>query len=417
MNFIKKLLISIIIVGALLFSVVTKTAQAGNPYWNVQSIDTVKYSRDLAREKVSDSEFDETINEQISQIAKSGATHVAIGTPYDDEFLPFLYRWVKAARNNNLNVWFRGNFSGWEGWFGYESINREEHKMLVESYILSNTDLFEDGDIFTPCTECENGGPGDPRETGDVLGYRNFLIDEYRVAEGTFKKIGKDVRANYFSMNGDVAYLVMDKKTADVLGGVVVIDHYVDNPEELLEDIKRIKERSGGNVMLGEFGAPIPDIHGEMTEYEQAIWLDSALSELSKVDGLVGINYWTSFGGTTSIWNSDGSDKSAVAVLTGYFSPQELQGKVINELGHPIKNVLILANSKIAETDKAGIYTILIVPSTDKVFVKKDGYKEKLLSIRDLENSGEIVLEKVNEGIFFEFQKWVYSTFRKILNN
>ena len=30
------------------------------------------------------------------------------------------------------------------------------------------------------CNECENGGPGDPRHNGDVVGHRKFLIKEYK---------------------------------------------------------------------------------------------------------------------------------------------------------------------------------------------------------------------------------------------
>lgn len=384
---------------------------AKEPYWQIQSIDTMKFSRDLAREKLADEKFEEVISQQVEKIAETGATHVAIGTPYDPEFTPFMKRWVSLARKNGLNVWFRGNFSGWEGWFGYGDISRDEHLRLVKKFILENPELFEDGDIFTSCTECENGGPGDPRETGDISGYRNFLVDEYLITKEAFKNISKNVASNFFSMNGDVAYLVMGKKTTENLGGIVVIDHYVERQDDLARDIQEIIERSGGSVVLGEFGAPIPDIHGQMTEHEQAVWLDGALSELSKIEGLVGINYWTSFGGTTSIWRSDGSDKSAVSVLTGYFSPKELQGKVINELGRPIKNASIVANSKIVKTDKTGIYTILIVPSVRELVVKAPGYDEKLLNINK-DSLQTIILSKSNENLIFKLQKWLYNLFK-----
>ena len=99
-----------------------------NPrFWEVQSIDTMKYSRDLSREKLKDPSFDTVIDRQVKAIAETGATHVAISTPYDEEFLPILKRWASAARNYNLKIWFRGNWSGWEKWFDYKSISREEH--------------------------------------------------------------------------------------------------------------------------------------------------------------------------------------------------------------------------------------------------------------------------------------------------
>ena len=402
--------LNITLIIFLLFIVPTKVI-AKDTYWEVQSIDTMKYSRDLARERENDLKFEEIIKSQVRSIAETNATHVAVASPYDSEFIPFLKRWVKAVRENGLKVWYRGNFSGWEGWFGYKDISRDEHIQLVEKFILENPEIFEDGDIFTTCTECENGGPGDPRNIGDVKGYRNFLIDEYRVAGEAFKKIDKNVKANFFSMNGDVAYLVMDKKTTDALGGVVVVDHYDVNPEELLADIIRIKERSGGNVMLGEFGVRIPDIHGEMTEYQQAVWLDSALSELSKIDGIIGINYWTSFDGTTSIWNNDGTKKSSVDVISKYYLPKVIVGRVINEFGIPVKGALITANSKSQLSDKDGFFTILIVPSTKEVTVSAKRYEKKALSVPELKNLDEVVLDKTNTGMLYKIQKWFYNLF------
>src|SRR3989344_5208595 len=162
-------------------------------WWQVQSIDTMKYSRDIAGEKLKDTSFDRVIEDQVDKIARTGATHIAIATPYDEEFLHFLRRWVNAARKKNLLVWFRGNFSGCEGWFGYAKINPDEHLTKTKNFIENHADLFSDGDIFTSCPECENGGPGDPRQTRDVDGHRRFLIDEYNVAKSAFSKINKKV--------------------------------------------------------------------------------------------------------------------------------------------------------------------------------------------------------------------------------
>src|SRR3990167_5091604 len=197
-------------------------------WWQVQSVDTMKYSRDLAREKLHDPAFTGLIDSQVRDIDSTGAIHVAIATPYDDEFLPVLKLWVTAARKYRLGVWFRGNFSGWEGWFEYPKISRDQHLAMTENFILSHPDLFRDGDIFSPCPECENGGPGDPRH------------------------------------NGDVARLVMDRPTTAALDGIVVVDHYVADPQKLVSDLVSLADSSGGQVVLGEFGVPIPGIHGVM---------------------------------------------------------------------------------------------------------------------------------------------------------
>ena len=288
--------------------------------WKVAAIDTVKYSRDLAREKIDSISFEKEIEGQVRDIANTGASHIAIGTPYDAEFIHFMTKWVKAARRYGLNVWFRGNFSGWEGWFDYSVISREDHKVLLSDFIRNNPNLFEDGDIFSSCPECENGGNGDPRLNGDVNGHRKFLIDEYQLSREEFRLIGKNVASNYYPMNGDVAKLVMDKETTRSLGGIVAVDHYVGSPEELVSDLQTLSDSSGGKIVLAEFGAPIPDIHKAMSEDDQANWIEKTLALLHANDNVIGLSYWTNKGGSTAIWNTDGSPRRSVEVLTRYFS-------------------------------------------------------------------------------------------------
>lgn len=287
--------------------------------WEVKSIDTMKYSRDLAGEKLNDPTFSATINLQVKRIADLGATHVALGTPYDEQFNPFLKRWVDAARRNNLKVWFRGNFAGWEGWFGYnKSLTRDEHLKLMRQFINRNGDLFENGDLFTPCPECENGGAGDPRRNGDVDGFRQFMIEEFQVANTEFRLIGKNVRT-VGSMNYDVAILVMNEQTANKVGNLVVVDHYVREPQKLVEDIEALGRVTQSNILLGEFGVPIPDIHGDLTEEQQAEWIESVLELIGNNESVIGGNYWVGFGGSTAIFDKNFEQKKAAKILSNFY--------------------------------------------------------------------------------------------------
>lgn len=374
-------------------------------WWEIQSIDTVKYSRDLAREKEYDLSFTSEIDKQVKAIAETGATHVAIGTPYDEEFIPFMKRWVNAARRHNLHVWFRGNLSGWERWFGYKGITKEEHTEMLRTFILSNGELFENGDIFDSCTECENGSLGDPRSTGKVEEYTNFLITEHRTANDSFRKIGKNVRT-ISSMNGDVARLIMTTSTTQELGGIVTIDHYVKTSEQLLKDIEEIAQNSGGKVILGEFGAPILDLHGVMNEEEQAAWINNALNLLSQSKHLVGVNYWSSFGASTKLWELDGSTRSAVSVLRNYYDPKVLSGTIEDEIGNAIEGANVSIGAKVVKSDKKGEFKIPYVFEKEKLIVDAESYKKV-----DLENSKYnilIVLEKEHEGIIFKIRKFLY---------
>ena len=287
--------------------------------WEIKSIDTMKYSRDLSGEKLNDPTFDRTIDGQVKAISQTGATHVALGTPYDERFIPFLNRWVAAARKYHLKVWFRGNFSGWEGWFGYKKdLTRNGHVVLMRQFINQNGDMFENGDLFTPCPECENGGAGDPRQTGDIVGFRQFMIQEFQGANVEFRTVGKNVRT-VSSMNYDVANLVMDEQTANTVGDLVVIDHYVKEPQKLAGDIRNLSQKTKSKIMLGEFGAPIPDIHGKLTEGEQAAWIEDALALISTQPEVIGINYWVSYGGSTAIFNNDHNLKPAAEILKKYY--------------------------------------------------------------------------------------------------
>ncbi|KKT37183.1 MAG: hypothetical protein UW22_C0031G0009 [Candidatus Gottesmanbacteria bacterium GW2011_GWB1_44_11c] len=364
------------------------------PWWNIQSVDTMKYSRDLTAEKINDPSFDSVIDQQVRDIAEIGATHVAIATPYDEEFLPFLKRWVSAARKYGLLVWFRGNFSGWEGWFGYPKISRDEHVVKTQNFILNHSDLFQDGDIFSGCPECENGGPGDPRQTGDVNGYRKFLITEYEVTKNTFTKIWKRVTSNYFSMNGDIARLIMDKPTTTALGGVVTIDHYVNTPERLVSDIREIAAQSGGKIFLGEFGVPIPDIHGKLNDKEQAQWIADALEKLVNEPSLVGLNYWVGVGGSTQIWDGEGNLKPAVFVLRAYFNPRVLEGTVIDQYKRPIKNAEVLSSHKNTMTDLSGHFSLPIIERDRQVTAFADGYTNTEHTIDKNSQYISIIIEK-----------------------
>lgn len=375
----------IVIFALSLISPATVSA-SHNRFFNVQSIDTMKYSRDMARDQGASKDFTRIIDAQVKQIADTGATHIAIATPYDEEFVPFLTSWVQAARKYKLKVWFRGNFSGWEQWFNYPRISQEKHTELITSFITNNTILFEDGDVFTSCPECENGGPGDPRKTGDVEGYREFLISEYKATQNAFKSISKNIIANYYSMNGDVAELVMNKDTTAKLGGVVTIDHYVLTPERLNNDINNIAEKSGGKIVLGEFGAPIPDIHGDMTEKDQEAWLKDLLMRISQNKNIIGVNYWTSHGSSTELWSEDNKQKLGVQTLKAYYRPKNIHGIVTDNIGRKLSDVTVTVDGHVFSTDKKGRYNAIFVDTDKPITFSKLGYIYKKIEKSSIQN-------------------------------
>lgn len=382
---IKKIFLSLLVTAVILFT--PKTAFARANFFDVQSIDTMKYSRDEARGKAKDPKFNAEIDIQIKNIAQTGATHVAIGTPYDEEFIPFLTKWVGAARKYKLKVWFRGNFSGWEGWFGYPAMSKDEHILKTEAFIHNHQDLFKDGDIFTSCPECENGSIGDPRLTGEVEEYKDFLKKEYQTAKSAFQDIDKKVTANYYSMNGDVAKLIMDEEMTKSLDGVVTIDHYVESVDRLVSDIRAIAAHSKGKVMLGEFGAPIPDLHGPLSDHDQNKWIEEAMSELIKIQSLIGVNYWTSVGGTTELWNFNYTPRPSVATIRKYFIPLNVYGKITDLFGKPLKEITVKGEEKVTIVSD-GNYSLPIVEGESVTF-SKYGYISMNIRV-DKEKDGDV---------------------------
>lgn len=346
--------------------------------WNIQCIDTMKESRDRARGKLRDASYDSDISRQVRAIAETGANFVAVDTPYDEEFVPFLRRWVRAARDNGLGVWFRGNWSGWEGWFDYpKNMSWKDHIRETKNFIAKNPDIFSDGDIFSPCPECENGGPGDPRQKGTVAEYRKFIIEEYDETGEAFASIGKNIRVFYPS-NRDVAKLVMDVETTRALGGFVVIDHYVNDPVQIARDVEDIARTSGGTVVLGEFGAPF-DGRSMITDDEQAQWIEDVLRGLSDLKNFEGVNYWIHTGGPTELWKENGDARSSVALLRDFFLPRIVYGTITDGFLCPVRGARISSDFVETFSGSDGGYELRNGDiSARKIYSSASGFSERI---------------------------------------
>lgn len=348
---------------------------ANERLFGIQSIDTMKSSRDMAGQILDDPDgFKPMVDKELSLIAEAGATHAAIATPYDARFIPVLKLWVASARAHKLSVWFRGNFSGWEGWFEYARIDRATHKRLLRDFLRDNPGLFQDGDVFTPCPECENGAEGDPRQTGDVSGFNNFLIEERAIAADEFARQNKRI-AVYPSMNADIAREVITLATVRAFSGTILIDHYVRTPQQFARDIRAIPEQLNADIGLGEFGAPIPDLNGTMSEHRQAAFVDALFGALYAEHASIPlVNYWTLRGGSTAIVNDTGTPRAAYVTVRNYFEAFNMHGAIYNSLGEDLRGARVSIDDTDYSTVADGTYQIFVPRQYEAVTIRADGY-------------------------------------------
>lgn len=374
--------------------------------WKIQAIDTMKYSRD----GVHDPTIQQNIPLYVQEVASLKANYIAIDTPYDQEFYPVLKKWVAAARKNNLHVWFRGNFSSWEGWFNYpKMIDPNEDHILVRNFILHHPDLFQDSDIFTPVPEPENGVIGDPRDSPQkAKTFNSFLVTSYNNCVASFQQINKHVSCGYFSMNGDVASDALTQKTVKQIGNVIVIDHYVASPEKMGQKIDQLSHTFGAHIVIGEFGAPIPDINGDMDADQQAAFVDKLLQQIYARRSLVtGVNYWVLGSGSTALLNDDFTPRPVAQVLKNYYSPNVWHGQIIDAFSDPISYANISVSSGDPVSIANGVYTIVTRKSAITLTIRVNGYEVKTATISFAANqtiNQAIVLTPLQPDFWYKLQ-------------
>lgn len=364
------------VIVALLLALIIRVPSiyASSTFWQIEAVDTMKMSRDVSRE----SDILSRISKYVDAAAKLQPTHITVATPYDEEFYPVLSKWVAEIHSKKIHVWFRGNWSSWEGWFGYPLFkNYQDHHAKTENFIKQHRELFEEGDIFTPAPEPENGGFGDPRLSYEkAVLYRQFLIDSYNACMRGKEAIGINFTCGYFSMNGDIVRDILTPDTVSRMGGVVVVDHFVSSPQKLAQDLKDFHEKYNAKVVLGEFGAPIPDIHGDLTQEEQKEYVGQDFTELTKLSSfLLGVNYWTVFGGSTHVVEDNLDERPVADIIRAYYQPIQISGIISDEFGNRIEGAIVTSDRASASSSAVGgKYTLKIPKILTRVSVSKTGY-------------------------------------------
>jgi hypothetical protein len=390
--------------------------------WQYQCIDTMKISRDQAQSEQNNPQSETEIAHEMKIIKQLGANCVAIDTPYDEAFVPYLKLWVKQARQNNLHIWFRGNFSSWEGWFNYpKGMTTQEHLAKTKQFILSHADLFADGDIFTPAPEAENGWGNGYVPQSDYPIFRQFLIDEHTNAQDTFNQIGKKVATNWLSMSGGLAMSMLDEPTIQALDNTVTIDHYVNSPEEMKSYIDYFNQKFHAKVILGEFGAPIPDINGNMTTQQQASFVNNIFQTLYQEHTAVyAVNYWVLRGGSTALATDTDVLKPVATTINNYYHPVSISGTITDETGMPVENASISIDHEgnTTTTNNQGYYSFLVPAKTIQLTVTKNGYTSinETVFITNRAVKKDSILKAVHPDLLYTIRKMLSTVLQPLIH-
>ncbi|HSW97144.1 MAG TPA: carboxypeptidase-like regulatory domain-containing protein [Candidatus Saccharimonadales bacterium] len=401
-------------------------SQNSNPtsLWQYQCIDTMKTSRDAARSEMFKQNASKEIVKELAIVKELGANCVAIDTPYDEEFVPFLEMWVMQARKEGLHIWFRGNFSSWEGWFNYpKGMTTQEHLQRTKKFILSHADLFQNGDIFTPAMEAENGWGTGYVPPNEYPLFRQFLIDEHTNAQEAFKEVGKNVLTNWLSMSGGLAKNMLDEATIKALDNTVTIDHYVNNPEDMKNYVDYFSTNFHARVVVGEFGAPIPDINGTMTDKEQTNFVKDIFYILyQEHENVFAVNYWTLNFSSTALVDTNDVSKPVSTVLSQYYRPIVITGKITDELGDAVAEAKISVNTgeNATFTNAYGQYSIVTPIITVQLLAFKNNYTMQQMAVplsSKTKIEQNIILKPLHPSMLYEIRLHIKRFFESLIQS
>ena len=125
---------------------------------------------------------------------------------------------------------------------------------------------------------------------------------------------------------------------------------------------------------------------------------------------LLGVNYWTSFGASTQIWDENGNVRKFGDVLKKYYQPKIFKGIIKNEIGYPLKGVAISTDERSTHTNEEGTFSLPYIEDDLLVKIWVSGYKEDKYLIVDKQDV-VILLKKEKEDALFKIIKNIYKAF------
>ncbi len=303
--------------------------------WAIQSVDVMKYSKDVVCNQPSQA----TIDNMVQKAVDLGANYVAVSSYYDNpscgSSLTLTQKWVSSIRSHGLKVWFRMKDLKFEGDYSQaKTFNPDgmRHQKLMVDWI-ANNNLVQNGDIFTPNAEPQNGGingvtwcgsPANCQFTGKD-DFNIWLKQVQTLSDLAFKAKGlASVKVGYYGFDGFVAaglgnpdWQGQSQLYASTIAmmGNVAIDHYPETiGHTLAQDLPTIKQAIGATtpIIISEYGS--------ITSAPATTSITSFMTAAAAEPNIQGFNYWTlGPSGNEALINSDFTNRPGFDVVKSFY--------------------------------------------------------------------------------------------------
>lgn len=271
-----------------------------NRTWTIQSVDAMKDTKDAVCGQRSESWITSWVNKAV----ELGATHVALSVPYENpscgDARAFEKLWIKVIRSKGLKVWHRQMPLAFEGIYSATKTS-QDFLTTISNYIKNNPDNYQDGDIFTPIPEPQNGGisgitycANNYCQFSSKEQFNQWLRDAMTVSKNAFSTIGKTgIKVGYFGFDGFVAWGsnnpdwhgILEDSTIAAMGNIT-IDHYPEligsTMQQGLDEL--VARYPGVDIVIGEWGS------ADNKNVEQEV--RDTMGAAKNHPAVKGFNYW-----------------------------------------------------------------------------------------------------------------------------
>lgn len=307
----------------------TPTTVATHPTWSIQSVSSMKVSKD----RVCDQPTLSYLQQWVDTAKNLGVNYIAVETPYDNpscgNSVAYTKTWVDVIRSRGLKVWHRHMPLAFEGIYNVPKNNTTDFLQQISDYIKAHSTFFQEGDIFTPIPEPQNGGiygvtycPYGICEFADAANFNLWLRNAMLTAELAFETVGlKDkIKIGYFGFDGFVTWGdnnpdwhgILEDATIAKMGNIT-IDHYPEAVGDTMQnDLNELQAKYPNTpVIIGEWGT----ITGGNIEQQVLDSMGAAVRP-----NVVGFNYWhLGPGGNEALINDDFSHRAQFDEVQSFY--------------------------------------------------------------------------------------------------